>query len=295
MTSLLDEIIDGSSDSTVRTADLLRKVQVAATRVGAPGVVRWVQQELQGYDDDAELPAYRQMMSRVTGLFTGPMQSRITHQLPPHSDFHDDFQVKMRQPLSTLQSFADADEDAELHWLAWRVKEYESSGAFAIHLHHLFDAWNVITRQSLLGVVDTVRSKAMEFALSLQQEFPEAGSVGGPSVRTDSAVAPVVFNTTNNIYGHGTNIATGYDISQKTVLKGNRLELVRQAENLGLSATDANAFADAVETEQDISKPRVTGFLDRVRDGAVAVGLSVSSDVVAGSLIELAKLYLGIS
>ncbi|PFG29285.1 hypothetical protein [Paramicrobacterium agarici] len=295
MASLLDEIIDGSTNGAIRTADLLRKVQVAATRVGASDVVRWVQQELQGYEDDAEIPSYRVMPTSVVGLFTGPMQSRMQHQLPAHSDFTDDFHVKMRQPLSTLQSFADADKDAEAHWPAWRVQQYENTGAFAIQFYGLFDAWNVITRQSLLGVVDTVRSKAMEFALGLQQDFPDAGSVGGPSLLTNSAVAPVVFNTTNNIYGHGTNIATGHDIAQKTVLKGNRQELERQAEQLGLSSTEAREFVDAVESEQGITTPQVTGFLEKVRTGAAAVGLSVSSDVIAGSLIELAKLYLGIA
>lgn len=294
MTSLLDQIIDGSSDGTIKTADLLRKVQVAATRVGAPDVVRWVQQELQGYPDDATLPSYRAMTTGVTGLFTGPMRSRMNHQLPPHTDFTSDFEIKLRQPLTTLQSFADAEKDAEVHWPAWRVRDYEETETFRIEFHGLFDAWNVITRQSLLGLVDTVRSKAMEFALGLQQDFPDAGTVGGPSVQTDSAVAPVVFNTTNNIYGHGTNIATGHDIAQKTVLKGNRFELVRQAQTLGLTEAEANEFADAVDADQDVTRPAVSKFLQKVRNGAVAIGLSVSSDVVAGSLIELAKLYLGI-
>lgn len=294
MATLLDQIIDGSSDEGVKAPDLLRKVQVAATRIGAPGVVSWVKQELQGYSDDAVLPDYRKMVTAVIGHFTGPMQSQIKTSLPPYPGFEDDFHIEMRQPLITLQSFAEAEDDAQVQWPAWRVAEYEKTGAFAIQFHGLFGAWNVITRQSLLGVIDTVRSKAMEFALELQASFPDAGSVNGPSVATNTAVAPLVFNTTNNIYGHGANIATGSDIAQKSVIKGNLEEFERQVKALGLSDTDAAEFAKAIAEEQAVDKQRGKAFLEKVRTGAIAVGASVPSNVIAGSLIELAKMFLGL-
>ncbi|MFT3889849.1 MAG: hypothetical protein QM713_17030 [Arachnia sp.] len=295
MATLLDQIIDGSSNGSVKTTDLLRKVQVAATRIGAPGVVSWAKQELQGYPNEAELPDYRKMQTSVMGHFTGPMQSQIKKQLPPYPGFEDDFTIKMGQPLITLQSFAEADEDAQVQWPAWRVAEYEKTGAFAIEFYRLFGAWNVITRQSLLGVIDTVRSKAMEFALELQESFPDAGSVDGPSVATDTAVAPVVFNTTNNIYGHGANIATGSDIAQKSIIKGNLEELGRQVRSLGLNDAEVTEFTAIIDGEQSVDKPRGKAFLEKVRAGSVAVGAAVPSNVIAGSLIELAKMYLGIS
>lgn len=295
MTTLLDQIIDGSSDEGVKTPDLLRKVQVAATRIGAPGVVDWVKQELQGYTDDANLPSYRKMQTAVMGHFTGPMQSQIKKQLPPYPGFEDDFFIEMRQPLITLQSFAEAEEDAQLQWPILRVEEYEKTGAFTIQFYGLFGAWNVITRQSLLGVIDTVRSKAMEFALELQESFPDAGSAEGPSVATNTAVAPIVFNTTNNIYGHGANIATGSDIAQKSIIKGNLEEFKRQLKSLGLSDVEAAQFAQVIDEEQSIDKPRTMAFLEKVRAGFIAVGTAVPSNVIAGSLVELAKIYLGVS
>lgn len=295
MATLLDQIIDGSSDEGVKTPDLLRKVQVAATRIGAPGVVDWVKQELQGYTDDSDLPSYRKMQTVVMGHFTGPMQSQIKKQLPPYPGFEDDFFIEMRQPLITLQSFAEAEEDAQLQWPIWRVEEYEKTGAFAIQFYGLFGAWNVITRQSLLGVIDTVRSKAMEFALELQESFPDAGSVDGPSVAKNTAVAPIVFNTTNNIYGHGANIATGSDIAQKSVVKGNPEEFKRQLKSLGLNDVEAEQFTQIIYEEQSIDKPRTKAFLEKVRAGSIAVGTAVPSNVIAGSLVELAKMYLGIS
>ncbi|PMB98993.1 hypothetical protein [Brevibacterium luteolum] len=75
MATLLDQFIDGSSDEGVKAPDFLRKVQVAATRIGAAGVVDRVKQEFQGYTDDEDHLRYRTMRTEVIGHFTRPVQS----------------------------------------------------------------------------------------------------------------------------------------------------------------------------------------------------------------------------
>lgn len=292
MATLLDQIIDGSTDSSVKTSDLLRKVQVAARRVGAPEVEAWVKRELNGYGSDDKLPTYRTMVTVVTGLFTGPVQSRITQALPPHPEFADDFTVRMKQPLVELETFADADEDARVEWPAWRVKAYESTGVFGIEFFGLFSVWNVISRPSLRGVIDTVRNKAMEFALDLQADYPEAGTTGGPTVETDTGLATTVYNVTNNIYGSGTNIATGRDIKQKNRIQGNREKFVREMLKLGLSAEASGEYATAVD-EGGVEGDMARSFIERVKSGAVTFTGNVSASVVGGALIELGKLYVG--
>lgn len=292
MTLLLDQIIDGSTDSAVKTSDLLRKVQVAARRVVAPEVEAWVKRELNGYDTDDELPLYRTMTTVVNGLFTGPSHSRITQALPPHPDFIDDFTVHMKQPLVELETFAESDKDAQSEWPAWRVKAYEDSGAFAIGFYGLFSIWNVVTRPSLRGVIDTVRNKAMEFALDLQEEYPNAGESDGPTVETDTRLATVVYNVTNNIYGNGTNIATGHDNSLKVRIKGNRDEFVQELVKSGLSAEAADQFATNID-EGGFEGAPARGFIDRIKSGAISFSGNASASVMAGTLIELAKLYIG--
>lgn len=292
MATLLDQIIDGSTDSTVRTSDLLRKVQVAARRVGAPEVEAWVKRELNGYGTHDELPTYRKMATIVNGLFTGPGHSRITQALPPHPEFIDDFTVHMRQPLVELETFANAEKDAQAEWPAWRVKSYENTGAYAIQFYALFSVWNVISRPALRGVVDTLRNKAMEFALDLQQEYPHAGEAGGPTVEMETRLATVVYNVNNNIYGNGTNIATGHDNVQKGRIEGQRDEFVREILKLGLSAELADEFVSAVD-ESGVEGAAARGFIERVKSGAIRFSGNASASVVGGALIELAKMYIG--
>jgi hypothetical protein len=293
--SLLDDIITGSSDGSVQTADLLRKVQVVATRLGATDVVRWVKQELQGYDQDAELPAYRSSSTPVLGVFTGPMRSEIRHNLPMADGFEDDFIVDMRQPLIEIQAFAQADDDPVVRWSPARVQEYAQTGTFVFELHFLFSAENVISRQRLIGLIDTVRSKAMEFALDLQARFPEAGEPGGPTVQSNSEMAHTVYNITNNITGHGTNVAAGSDIRQSSRVRGDVDELKRRAAELGLDSAATEELAEALTSEGSVDGPRFASLIEKVRTGAIVLATSISSDVVAGSLVELGKAFLGLS
>jgi hypothetical protein len=297
--TLLDEIVDGSSDGSVTTPNLLRKVQIAATRLGANEIVDWAKSELSGYSDEAVLPPYRMTATPVVGTFSGPMRSFIPMNLssvglPP--ELAKWFSIELRQPLEELSALAEHDEDPGRPWPPYVVNAYEETGVYRLEFHGLFSARNILTRQYLRGIIDLVRNRAMEFGLELQTSFPAAGSVGGPTLKTEPQLGPVVYNITNNITGHGTNVATGSNIRQKTSVKAGDLSSLRQAsEDLGLSHAEAQEFADAVAEDKGVKGPRVSRFLDKVRGGAITVAGSVASDTLAGSLVELATAYLGVS
>jgi hypothetical protein len=295
--SVLDEIIDGATGDSVSTANLLRKVQVASTRLGAREIVDWTKRELNGYKSDDALPSYRAAApAAVQGVFTGPFQSVVRHDLqkPLTGDWDDAFQVTYRMPLAELEAFAASDEDPAIEWPPFLVKAYEKTGTMAVHMHVLFSAHVTIPRQRLHGVIDSIRTAALEFALELQQANPDAGTSGGPTVGSDAEVASVVNNVTNNIYGHGANIATGSSITQTSnVAVGDFKALVEAAEKAGLGGTDALAFADAVREEAGVDGPKVKNFLERLQAGAVKLVGDVGVKVTAAELTTLALHFIG--
>ncbi|BCW75445.1 hypothetical protein [Arthrobacter sp. NicSoilB11] len=297
--TLLDEIVDGSTDGSVSTANLLRKVQVAATRLGAKTIVDWVKSELSGYADGVAVPPYRHTETAVMGMFAGPMRSTINTHLSSAglpSEIASWFSVELRQPLAELESLASGETDPGRSWPPHLVGAYEAAGVYRIEFHELFSAHNVLTRQYLHGIIDTVRNRAMEFALELQSEFPNAGSVGGPTLQNEPQLASVVYNITNNITGHGTNIGAGSNIHLRSTVKaGDRSSVEYAAKEIGLSPEDARTFADAIQTDGATEGPNVSGFLEKVRTGAINVASSVASDTAASALVEVAKAYLGLS
>ncbi|MEI2269477.1 hypothetical protein OHB93_09160 [Microbacterium sp. No. 7] len=293
--TVLDDILEASTDSSVSTADLLRKVQIVAHRLGASEVVRWVKSELSGYPPGSEVPEYRTMHTSVMGVFTGPMRSVIRQQLTVQpAELESMWTVKFREPLSEIQALGDLESDPSREWPATIVRAYEQSGVFRMEFHGLFSAHNIITRQSLLGLLDIVRSKAMEFALELQTDYPDAGSPGGPTMATNPELSTTVYNVTNNIYGDGTNVATGHQIDQRSrVKKGDSDALLRAVEALGIAADDAREFVSAIQEEGSLDAPKVSSFLARVRRGAVALASGIATDTAASALVQLGGSFLG--
>lgn len=294
--TILDDIIDASTNSSVPVTDLLRMVQIAAHRVGASEIRAWATQELSGYGDDAVLPPYRVLHTNVLGTFAGPMQSfrHLMLTIRP-SSLDPWWDVGMKQPLMELQALSESENDASREWSAAAVREYHDSGVFRIEYEILYTARNLITPHSLRGVLDVIRSKALNFALELQSAAPDAGSVGGPTVTSEPQLAGAVFHVTNNIFGDGANVGTGPGIRQRSIVnKGDSESLRREVEALGLSSDDAEQFVAAVSEEKSVDKPKVKRFMEKVRTGSIAVAGGVATEAAAGSLIELAKAFLGL-
>lgn len=116
-------------------------------------------------------------------MFTGPMrevrQFNLSVKLPSLEPW---WTVEMRQPVMEIQALAEAEGNLSREWSAYAVHEYEHSKIFALEFFGLYQAHNIITPQSLRGVIDVIRSKALEFALDLQSADPTAArSVGRPS------------------------------------------------------------------------------------------------------------------
>lgn len=292
--SLLKEIIQGSTEDSISTPNLLRKVQIVGTRLEAPDIVHWVKGELEGYGENVAVPDYRVIKTNVMGLFTGPMQSRIQQPLPVHEDFTRWFQADLHQPLKELESFSTGDSDPSIPWPAQVTHAYEQSGIYRIEFYGLFQAWQVMPREQLRGIVDTVRTKAMELALELQIKYPNAGTLQGPTVSSSSEVALTVYNITNAITGDGASIAVGDNLQQSnTVRQGDVSSLASALTALGLPEEAQEQFIEILEQDSTLESDAARTFLQQVRNGSIVLGKSVSGGVVAGTLIELGKAFIG--
>jgi hypothetical protein len=295
--SLLDDIIDGATDDGRSTSNLLRMVQTAATRVQAERIVEWAKRELNGYPADVPLPTNREeRATRVMGTFFGYGGSSIRHELQRPVDDEWDlwFETPFRQPLAELEAFAAEDEDATIGWPPFVIMKYEREGHFGYQGYSLQDAQMVLPRQMLRGLIDSVRNTALEFALELQGANVDAGTVGGPTIASDEALAGTVYQVTNNIYGPGANISAGNGVTQSsTVIEGDTAGLLAAVQALGLSHEAATEFGAAVDDDRSVDGPRVRAFLDRVRAGTVEVATGLATKVATAELANLALHYLG--
>lgn len=305
--TLLDEIIAGSTDDSVSTANLLRKVQIAASHLGAGSITAWAKGELSGYDptQPGALPDYRSDITPpVRGHFEGPFGTSARGVLLSSAGTSDSFtntwfKIDLFQPVSELERLANTtgESEPEFAWSPEAAGLYRKWGAegrvMRMEMMQLFSAAIVIPRTLLYGIVEKVRNRALDFALEMQAASPDAGSQNGPTVG-DPDISSAVANTTINIYGHGTNVATGTNIRQKTkVTVGDASALRGSAQGYGLEEAAASEFVAIVNEEQGTAGPRFTAFVSKVRNGAISLSGNVAANVAASGLIEIANQYLG--
>jgi len=300
--TLLDELIDGATSDTMSTANLLRKVQVVAHRLDAHEVKAWAQRELVGFGPDDPLPDYRSnLWTPVQGFWTGPMGSSA-HQPVSAGRIADEmrellFRADLRQSLAELEQLASGNDDPGIMWDGpsvvmfnlW-VKRGLTTG---INGMNLFGATQTLTRGTLLGVIDTVKTTAMEFALALQTANPDAGTVNGPTI-ADEPVASAVTHIENHIYGDHAQVAQGAAVTQHmTVARGDLMSLLEAATAAGLDDEGKRELAAAVTADEAERPSRVKRFLGKVGEGAFLLGTGVATEVAATQLSDLITAYLG--
>lgn len=299
---LLDEIIGGSTDDSVSTSNLLRKVQVASHYLGADEIKGWAQRELRGYADDDHLPDYRAARpAPVMGTWVSHVV-KITDRLE-QGGLPDEaawaFEIDLRQSLAELEQLAGGETDAEIAWPGTLVVVYNSAAARGLVPQRqgaaLVMAHRTLTRGTLFGVIDTIRNTALEFALSLQDADPAAGSPNGPTIES-SPVREAVIQVTNHIYGDGANVAQGTGITQtSTLAKGDLSGLVHAVQQLVKDpekAREAVAIITGEGTEPE-KRSKLQRLGAALGSGATSLAGGVVSNVVASGLIELAGQYLG--
>lgn len=301
--SLLDAVIEGATDEAVSTGNLLRKLHALTYRLQAEELKTWVGRELNGYPGASSLPKYRgPLMVPVRAVWSGPFGASLTNYLSeagvPKKYVPLFFRAHLAQPIAELESLSQGDDtEASLYWKPEWVGIYNRLvDERKVPLYEdmaVFSARQILPRTTLVGIIERIRNRALEFALELQGEHPDAGEVGGPTVN-DEGVARTVTHFTTNIYGDGNQVAQGENIRQRTqVQKGDLSGLLKAAEGVGLDSAANAELARVVLTGEEERPGKIASFLRRVREGAFVIGTGITADVAADQLSHLVAGYLG--
>lgn len=310
----LSQIIDAATSDTVATASLLRMVKVVASRLDTAPLTQWVDRELEGYEDDAELPRYRgPFPASVMGHFVGPYRSEMTIPIPAvalqaHMRGGFAFTIVFQQPVSELEPLAAAQGNLQNRWDADAVAQIN----YKVHqgelklvpMHQLVEAYKVVTPHQVRGVLDAVRTRVLNLALDLEKVAPEAGEPDAALV--DAATVQYVVN--NNVYGDGNALATGSPGATQTtsvVKHGDLAGLLEAAAAAGLPAEEVGLLEAAVRQDADVASahggapseapgPRVSEYMGKLALGAGGVTGKVAIGAAGGTLAGLIRAFYGL-
>jgi hypothetical protein len=216
--SLLREIQAAATESKVDISTVLRKAKILAVRLQYPEFETWVDRELNGYVHGSSLPPYRVVPIEVRGHICrrglhwndAPIMTTF---LPENLKAWGEA-CYFYQPIAALVSAAQSSQDGKGQLqVPWPQELAVKFGAKGYDGFECLGAWQVVSPHALLGIVDTVRNRILDFSLRIEAENPEAGeAVPGTQPIPRDRVQTIFQNT---FYGSVGNIAqNGQDFTQ---------------------------------------------------------------------------------
>ena len=297
---LIAAIQDGAVSSSMPVGELLRRCQVIAARLRVPDFAAWVQYELNGYPEAAELPEYRIVHGLVQGHFIGPFGSGVKNSVLPANNLPEELRdwarvAYLRQPIAAIEQIASNSKQDNVRF-AWPGDLIALVQQDFYQGYALAQAWLSVSRSSFIGLVETVRNRILTLALEMEGVVEDGG--GASSAAISGAVSQV-FNTV--IYGSVSNLAqAGQHVAQTSgIPTGDLAALLAELGKLGVSEEDTKELASAIEEDgapQDgkLGK-RVAAWMGRMISKAASGTWNVATTTAATILPKLIGAHYGIS
>jgi hypothetical protein len=197
--SILQDIQAKAINPETNITNLLRMCMILAVRLRNEELRKWVSQELNGYEPSTDLPDYRIVKCSSFGTFTDGYAvwnnlGISTFNVPEnfHSYIHTQY---FRQGIEVLSYMVSHAEEGSIKF-GW-----EKMAAFIIAKYNYpesecLEAYRLVSVSVIAAIIDTVKTRILEFALEIEKEDPNAGETSGEMPRITAERSTNIFNTT---------------------------------------------------------------------------------------------------
>lgn len=293
--SLLRDIQNAAVDSKTPLTVLLRMCTVLAARLGNSEFKKWVQDELNGYVNEEDLPSYRVLHVNSKGHFSGPFQSGLRNADIPLMCIPEVIRDRLShsylmEPIASLEALVEQ-ADSGTAQEPWNPDIVAHVGGNIYETMHCIQAWKVIPINRVVAAIDTVRTRILNFVIEIESEAPDAGESPLNSSPVPQDKLHQIFNT--YITGNIQNMATGSsNVAQNAYMNTENLEilnkLIDSIKGCGARQSEINNLSIIVE-EMKKSNDK-TSFKEQYAKfmGFLADHMQVFGPVVAPYLPYLA-------
>jgi AbiTii len=296
---LLDEIITLLSDQKGSLTDALLKTKVVMHKIGHKELAEWVNDELNGYPKDKDVPPYRIIPARPYAqlrdiAFVYNNQALPTGHLKPEERDHLTVN-KMRESIAVLEGYS----KHEGHLISPLPPEFHKRLSEPLTEGIWIDrAWIQTEPSQIVNTVVEVRSRLLDFALSLQDRL---GDVEEADVKEAAKGIDAVGMFHHTVIGDNATFVIGNQNTTtiKNVVKnGDFASLAAALKERGVADTDVQelrvaitADEDQVDAEKKTFGPAVKGWMSRMMTKVVEASWNIELGVAGGLLTEALKAY----
>ena len=295
----LDDIITAATNADSPLPVVLRKLLVFSYELGNDRLTQWVNAELDGYDDVESLPDYRKIRAGAIGTLYGPFGAMQSNR-PIPAIILDPKHRHWAREAPVMNSVANIEETAAAGggtraWPADLIYLYQDK---IIEGMALVSAGQPMPKQVFVSILDTVRTRALRFALDLRRTVRATGD-------ELAAISPekVDQKVTNIIYGGnvviGGNNHRFNQTGSMTVGAGDQTALTVALAQIGFTSTEIAELYDAMkqdkaeDPEPGIGK-RAASWLGKIGTVVGTAALSVSTDVAKLEANKALTSYFGL-
>lgn len=296
--TLLRSLRERLLDETEPLAGLLRKCLLLGAETGSKSLRQWARDELNGYDHDAELPAYRKLptpvihVDYVSGLTVATNQPFNRLQLPLEAQKGVPEFVPLHQPIEELDGLS-----------AQKSLSFTGTG-----LAYAQTVWNdqlewpqqitamrfSLSSSAISGVLGQIRTQLVDVVADLTADTPLADLPGKDQV--DAAfgqhIGTQYITTVHGAHG-STAIGTGARAKSEGVSAEDAIRLLDAVRTASEDVSDESAKTELleaveelrVELKSDASEPgAVVKKAGKLRAAATAIGIPALSSAVGGAV-----------
>ncbi|BAO86873.1 hypothetical protein [Caballeronia cordobensis] len=294
---LLEEIVSLLSDKDGSLTDALLKTKVLMHRIGHKELAGWVNDELNGYTADRSVPDYRIIPIRLHGDISNIAWRYPGTQLPTghlKKDVREKFRrEKLRQSVQVLEQLSKGT-DSLMRPVEPEFYAFLAKGGIDPSFH-IDRAWVQFEPTQIVNVLIEVRSRLLDFALTLQGEL---GDVADDKMKeaAKGIDAPGMF--TSAVFGDNATFVFGNNNETtitNSVTKGDFTALAKAFKDSGVSEVDVDELKAAVDDDdpQLVSEtkkfgPKVKAWMNKMTgkaiDGAWAIGIGAGGNLLADAL-----------
>jgi len=293
---LLDDLIDLLGDDNASLKSALIKAQILAHRLGDEELGRWVEHELRGYPNGAEVPPYRILHLTLVGHVTNGYYHYNNQTLPTH---HLDPEIREKLTTNRVTDSVSAIEDwAQKDNIAVTIPS-EAMGLLSKPLsdtYYVQQAWGrfgIGAGQGILTEVSFAPPRVLpkRYRDKIPADTPEKDVRN----KAESAGANDIFR--NAVFGDNATIVVGSgsirDITN-SVNKGDVQSLLRELRNVGVQQADLSDLESAIESDSSSAEltkrqwgPKVSGWVGSMMGKAGTTAWEVTK-AAAGNILAAA-------
>lgn len=271
---LIDEIIEILSSEEPNITNALIKTKVLLFRLGEKDLTKWVNNELNGYESNDDIPPYRVAPAVVEANSMNIAYSVNSHEVPTYhlkDDLRDSIEkVKFGNSIAALESLVAGDKKTSGVRKKIPMVYYGLLSEKLASDYKIQEAWSSVSNNSLVQILTEVRSRLLDFILELEDKIPDKTTETELKGMSKSIDAKSLFNHT--VIGDNATILLGDNNTQtinNSIVKNDLESLTKYFKENQVSEKDIKILEDAISSDKNLVNYQEKTYGPKVKEWVV--------------------------